>query len=151
MALKERQVLPVANVSVQHYVVKSEPEAFSWGKLLRDGRTRWDGVRNYEARNHLRQMRKGDLLLFYHSGTAREVVGLARVVSKPYADPTATEGDWSVVDVEPVRSLSVAVSLTTIKAEPSLSNTALVRRPRLSVAPLTLAEFDRILALSQPS
>ena len=131
-----------------HYLVKSEPSTYSFDELCRDGKTRWDGVRNFEARNNLRAMQVGDLLLFYHSNEGKEIVGLARVSSAAYPDPTAPGEDWSVVDVAPVAALKKPVTLAAIKAEPRLAEMALVRKSRISVVPVTASEFDLVLRLS---
>lgn len=130
-----------------YWLVKQEPEEYAWGALVADGVTAWTGVRNYQARNHLRAMRESDLALYYHSGAAREVVGVCRVTRAAYPDPTAEEGDWVCVDLAPVRALPKPVPLAAIKAEPALAEIALVRQPRLSVMPLKKGEFKRILEL----
>ncbi|MFO7179733.1 MAG: EVE domain-containing protein [Pseudomonadota bacterium] len=136
-------------MATAHWLAKSEPYKYSFDQLLQDKRTIWDGVRNFEARNNLRAMKKGDLVLFYHSNEGKEVVGIARVVREAYPDPTAPGEDWSVVDVAPVKRLKKPVGLSQIKAEPKLSQMALLRRSRLSVVPVTPAEFDRILELGE--
>jgi predicted RNA-binding protein with PUA-like domain len=130
-----------------HWLVKSEPDTYSWDALVRDGSTRWDGVRNPQARNHLEAMGKGDLVLFYHSGGAREVVGVARVTRAHYADPTSDDARWLAVDLAPVRALKEPVPLARIKAEPALRGIALVRQARLSVMPLERDAFERILRM----
>jgi len=132
---------------MRHWLLKSEPEAYSWDQLVREKRGRWDGVRNYQARNNLRAMAKGDLCLFYHSVSERSVVGICRVVGVAYPDPTAESGDWSCVDVAPERGLRSPVSLATIKSDPQLAEIALIRHSRLSVVPLSPREFERILEL----
>lgn len=132
---------------MQYWLVKSEPFVFSFDDLKREGRTMWEGVRNYAARNHLRAMHLDDLVLFYHSNEGLAVVGIAKVVKEHYPDTTAEKGDWSVVDLAPVKSLEQAVSLATIKSTPSLQNIGLVRVGRLSVMPLTADEFSTILHL----
>src|ERR1041384_5974823 len=119
-----------------HWLVKQEPGAYSGDDFGRDGKTDWTGVRNFLARKNLRAMRKGDLVLFYHSVSEKAVVGIARVVREAYPDPTAEEGDWSAVDLEPVKPLKKAVTLTQIKAEPKLREIALLRCARLSVQSL---------------
>jgi len=136
-------------MATAHWLAKSEPYKYSFDALVRDKRTVWDGVRNFEARNNLRAMKKGDLVLFYHSNEGKEIVGIARVVREAYPDPTALGEDWSVVDVAPVKRLRTPVGLATIKADARLSKMALVRRSRLSVVPVTPAEFDRILELGE--
>lgn len=129
------------------WLIKTEPGAYSWQDLQRDGKTAWTGVRNYQARNNLRAMKRGDLCLVYHSVDPKEVVGVAEVTRAAYADPTSEEGDWSCVDVEPTFALKVPVTLAQIKADPLLKAMALVRNSRLSVSPVTPAERDRILRL----
>ncbi len=131
-----------------YWLVKSEPSTYSWETLVRDKRTRWDGVRNFEARNNLRAMKKGDVVLYYHSGEGKEIVGLAKVAAEAYADPTAEEGDWSVVDLTPEKALSRPVSLATLKKDKALSTMAVVRKPRISVVPVLPDELDRILELA---
>ena len=131
-----------------HWLVKQEPEAYSWADFLKDGKTAWTGIRNFQARNNLRAMKPGDLVLFYHSGKEKQVCGLARVEQEAYPDPTANEGDWVCVDLAPVKTLKQPVSLDTIRADSILKNILLVRQSRLSVAPLTEAEFNRLLALA---
>ncbi|HEY5043456.1 MAG TPA: EVE domain-containing protein [Verrucomicrobiae bacterium] len=131
------------------WLVKSEPEAYSWSQLLKDGRTAWTGVRNFAARLNLRAMKKGDLVCFYHSVSDKQVVGLARVAKEAYPDATADEGDWSCVDLEPVKPLKNPVSLETIKADKILKDMTLVKQSRLSVMPVSKAQFDRLLALAE--
>jgi predicted RNA-binding protein with PUA-like domain len=130
------------------WLVKSEPESYSWTQLVKDGKTAWTGVRNFQARNNLRAMKKGDLVCFYHSVSDKQVVGLARVAKEFYPDATAAEGDWSCVDLEPVKPLKSPVTLDAIKADQSLKEIKLVRQPRLSVTPLAPAEFARLLELA---
>ena len=129
------------------WLVKSEPEAYSWDKFVKDGGTAWTGVRNFTARLNLRAMKCGDLVCFYHSVTGKEVVGLAKVTKEAYSDPTAKEGDWSCVDLAPVKPLARPVPLDAIKADPALAGIPLVRQSRLSVSPLTKEQFARVLAL----
>jgi predicted RNA-binding protein with PUA-like domain len=136
-----------ASYSSASWLVKSEPFKYSWAQLCRDGRTRWDGVRNFEARNNLRAMRVGDRLLFYHSNEGKQIVGLAEVVAAAYPDPTAPGEDWSVVDVAPVATLAQPVPLSTIKAEPRLAELALLRKSRLSVVPVTAGEFALLMQM----
>lgn len=131
------------------WLVKSEPDAYAWDDLVRDGRTVWDGVRNALARRHLAAMRRGDLVLYYHSNVGKEVVGVARVVREAYPDPTARSGDWLAVDLEPVKPLAKPVSLAAIKADPALAGLPLIRQSRLSVMPVERAHFDHILALGE--
>ena len=130
------------------FLIKSEPSVYSFDELLRDGSTTWDGVRNYEARNNLRAMKKGDLLLYYHSNEGKEIVGIARVSRPAYQDPK-TEDDWSAVDVEPVKKLKTPVTLAHAKAHPVLSKMALVKKSRISVVPVTPEELALVLALAK--
>ena len=132
---------------MNYWLVKSEPFKYSWDKFNKDGRTFWDGVRNYQARNNLREMRVGDLVLFYHSNEGKAVVGIARVVKESYQDPTTEDKNWLVVDLEPVESLKNPVTLEVIKADPRLQNISLVKQGRLSVMSLKVEEFDRIVEL----
>jgi predicted RNA-binding protein with PUA-like domain len=138
-------------MATNHWLVKSEPETYSWAQLVKDGKTAWTGVRNFQARNNLRTMTRGDLVLFYHSGEGKEVVGLAKVVKAAYADPTAKEGDWVCADLAPVKPLANPVTLATIKADKILREMALVKNSRLSVSLVTAAQFDRILHLTETS
>lgn len=133
----------------QHFLIKSEPYKYSWDNLVRDGRAVWDGVRSFEARNNLRAMKVGDQLLFYHSNEGKEIVGVAEVLRRAYADPTAEEGDWSAVDVGPVKALERPVSLDAVRKEPRLAEIALVRKSRVSVVPITAAEFAVVLELGK--
>jgi predicted RNA-binding protein with PUA-like domain len=133
----------------RYWLVKSEPYKYSWEQLVKDRQTCWDGVRNYEARNNLQAMQKGDLLLYYHSNEGKEVVGVARVSGEAYPDPTTKDERWVVVDVEPVAPLAEPVGLAAIKAEPALAEMALLRRARLSVVPVTKKEFDRVLRMGR--
>src|SRR5256885_6756724 len=131
-----------------YWLVKSEPDAYSWDDLVAEGKTSWTGVRNFTARNNLRSMHVGDEVLFYHSVTDKAVVGIAKVVRAAYPDSSAKEGDWSAVDLAPVKQLRQPVTLDEIKAAPRLKNTSLVRQSRLSVHALTSAEFREIGTLS---
>ena len=132
----------------QYWVVKSEPSAYSWEQFVKEGRAAWTGVRNYQARINLRAMRIGDLVLFYHSVVGKEIVGIAKVAATAYRDPTATEGEWDCVDLVPFKPLKRPVTLTGIKATPSLKEIKLLRQSRLSVMPLLQAEFEEIVRLS---
>ena len=132
---------------MKYWLVKSEPHKYSWEKFNQDGRTFWDGVRNYAARNNMRDMREGDLVLFYHSNEGKEVVGIAKVVKEAYQDPTTDDTNWVVVELSPVESLKKPVTLAQIKADASLQDIQLVRLGRLSVVSLKKEEFDRILEL----
>lgn len=131
-----------------YWLVKSEPEAYSWDTFVKDGRTAWTGVRNFQARNNLRAMKKGDLVAFYHSVTDKQVVGLAKVDKEAYPDATAKEGDWSCVDLVPAKPLKQPVTLAAIKADKALSEMALLKQSRLSVTPLTATQFERLLELA---
>ena len=132
----------------QSWLIKSEPFKYPFDKLVADGKTTWDGIRNYEARNNLRAMKKGDSCLFYHSNEGKEVVGLARVAREAYQDPT-TKDDWSAVDVEPVRALRHPVMLDAMRGHPLLKGMMIFRRGRLSVVPVTKEELDAVLALGR--
>lgn len=132
---------------MQYWLVKSEPHKYSWEKFNQDGRTFWDGVRNYQARNNLKEMKEGDLVLYYHSNEGKEVVGIAKVVKEFYQDPTTDDPNWVVVDLSPVESLKHPVSLESIKAEPALQEIHLVRQGRLSVMGLKPEEFDKIVEM----
>ncbi len=132
---------------MNHWLVKSEPFKYSWDKFNEDGRTFWDGVRNYQARNNLKAMKEGDLVLFYHSNEGKHVVGVAKVVKEFYQDPTTPDPNWVVVDLAPVETLKNPVTLEQIKAEESLKDISLVRQGRLSVMPLKATEFDKILEM----
>nr|AYM54089.1 hypothetical protein [Byssovorax cruenta] len=136
-------------MSRHYWLMKSEPYKYCFAQLLRDGRTMWDGVRNFEARNNMRAMRAGDLVLFYHSSEGKEIVGVARITREAYPDPTAGGEDWSVVDVEPVAPLKVPVSLEAIRGEPALDDIALLKRSRISVVPVSKDHFDRVLKLGK--
>ena len=134
---------------MNHWLVKQEPEKYPWTQFVKDKGTYWDGVRNYQARNNLRAMRKGDLVLFYHSVSEKAVVGVAKVTREAYADPTAKEGDWSMVDLKPIKAMATPVTLAQIKAEPKLAGMGLLKQSRLSVSPLSAAEFKRVLQLGK--
>ena len=134
---------------MQFWIVKSEPESYSWSQLVADRKTAWTGVRNFAARNHLRAMKKGDAVFFYHSGEDKAVVGLARVEKESYPDPTAKEGDWSCVDIAPVKSLAKSVTLAQIKADKTLKEMVLAKQSRLSVSPVTKEQFERLLDLAE--
>ena len=134
---------------MNYWLAKSEPEAYSWAQLLKDGKTAWTGVRNFQARNNLRAMKKGDVVFFYHSVTEKQVVGVATVVKEAYADATAEEGDWSCVDIAPKKALVKTVSLDEIKSDKILRELPLVKQSRLSVTPLTAAQAERLLSLAK--
>ena len=129
------------------WLVKQEPSDYSWSDFVTDGGTSWTGVRNFSARNSLRRMSKGDQVLFYHSGEGKEVVGIAKVARTAYRDATAKEGDWSAVDLAPVKKLHKPVTLAEIKSKPAHKHIALVRQSRLSVMPLGAKEFDLIVRM----
>lgn len=132
---------------MNYWLVKSEPEAYSWAQFVKDGQAAWTGVRNFQARNNLRAMKRGDAVFFYHSVSDKQVVGLARVAKEFYPDATATEGDWSCVDLEPVKPLKHPVALEILKTDAVLKDLPLVKQSRLSVTPLTKAQAERILKL----
>ncbi len=134
---------------MNYWLVKSEPFKYSWEQFEKDKKTFWDGVRNYQARNNLRDMKKGDLVMFYHSNEGKDVVGIAKVVKEHYQDPTTDDSNWLVVDLAPFKKLKKSVTLEQIKADKQLQNIALVKQGRLSVMPLKKEEFDRILELSE--
>lgn len=134
---------------MNYWLMKSEPEAYSWQQFVERKVEVWDGVRNYQARNNLQAMKLGDLVLFYHSGDERQVMGMAKVVKESYQDPTTDDQRWVVVNLEYVDALPKPVSLYEIKADERLIDIALVRQSRLSVMPLKKEEFDLILAKGQ--
>jgi predicted RNA-binding protein with PUA-like domain len=134
---------------MQYWLIKSEPFKYPWEQFVKDGITFWDGVRNYQARNNLRTMKKGDLALFYHSNEGMEVVGIAKVVKEAYQDPTTEDSNWVAVDFKPHKRLKYPVSLAAIKAEARLKNIEMLRLNRLSVVCIKPEEFDVILEMSQ--
>jgi len=134
---------------MNYWLVKSEPFKYSWEKFLKDKKTFWDGVRNYQARNNLKAMKKGDLVFFYHSNEGMEIIGIAKVVKEYYQDPTTDDANWVVVDLSPFKTLKNPVSLAQIKADKKLQNIGLIKQSRLSVMPVKVEEFDHILALSE--
>lgn len=131
-----------------HWLVKSEPSAYSWQQLEKDKQTDWTGVRNYAARNHLKAMKKGDEVFFYHSNEGLEIVGIAKVAKEFYQDPTTKEEAWVAVDLKPVKKLKHPVSLEQIKKEKRLQNMALLRLGRLSVQPVTDEEWEMVMEMS---
>ena len=141
---------PQGSTEIKHasgyWMVKQEPAAYSWDDLVRDHGTEWTGVRNFQARNNLRQMKVGDRVLFYHSGEQKAVVGIAQVAKAPYLDPTADDAQWVAVDLKPLKPLPEPVPLAAIRVHPTLSNILLVRQSRLSVMPVTKEEFETIVA-----
>ncbi|MFV0416798.1 MAG: EVE domain-containing protein [Chthoniobacterales bacterium] len=137
--------------SKQYWLVKQEPASYSWDTFVKDGKTDWTGVRNYQARNNLRTMQQGDSVLYYHSVTGKAVVGEAEVTKEAFPDPTAQGGDWSCVELTPVAPLTHPVELAAIRQDPALSEIALIRHSRLSVMPLTAKEYKHIVALGKKS
>ena len=131
-----------------YWLIKSEPSVYSWDQFVKDKRTFWDGVRNYAARIHLRAMKKGDEVFYYHSNEGLEIVGIAKVVKEAYQDPTTTDDAWVAVDVAPVRKLKNPVPLSAIKTRKELADMALIRLGRLSVQPVTDAEWKVILGMA---
>jgi predicted RNA-binding protein with PUA-like domain len=132
-----------------YWLVKSEPSKYGWEQFEKDKQTHWDGVRNYAARNHLKSMKKGDQVLFYHSNEGLEIVGIAKVVKEAYQDPTTDDEAWVVIDLKPFKRLKKPVSLEQIKADKRLSNMALVRLGRLSVQPVTESEWNVVMEMGQ--
>jgi len=136
-------------MAMEYWLVKQEPESYSWATFVKDGGTAWTGVRNFQARNNLRAMKKGDLVFYYHSVSEKQIVGLARVAREAYPDPTAKEGDWSCVDLAPVKPLKKPVTLESIKSDKILKTLPLVRQTRLSVTSLTQEHFRRVLEMAE--
>ncbi len=138
----------MAKPARSHWLVKSEPSAYAWQQLVADKSTCWSGVRNFTARNNLAAMKRGDLVLFYHSGEGKHVVGVAKLTREAYADPTAAAGEsWVAVDLAPVKRIAAPVTLAQVKADAKLRDLALVKQSRLSVVPIAPAAFERILQL----
>lgn len=133
---------------MNYWLVKSEPFKYSWEQFQKDGKTFWDGVRNYAARNNLKAMEKGDKVFFYHSNEGLEIVGIAEVVKTAYQDPTTDDANWVVVDMKPLTTLPKPVTLAAIKAEPKLANMALVKLSRLSVGPVTADEYKQVMKMA---
>ena len=133
---------------MNYWLIKSEPFKYSWEQFETDKETFWDGVRNYQARNNLRDMQVGDLCLYYHSNEGKEVVGIAEVIKPPYKDPTTDNTQWVAVDVKPYKKLDKTVTLSQIKADPRLSDIGLIRQPRLSVISISEDHFNIILELA---
>lgn len=134
---------------MNYWVVKSEPETYSWSQFAKEGKTAWTGVRNFAARLHLRAMKRGDAVFFYHSGEEKSAVGLARVEKEFYADPTTKEGDWSCVDLKAEKPLAKSITLAQIKADKILKEMVLAKQSRLSVSPVTRLQFERLLQLAE--
>ena len=132
----------------QYWLVKQEPTAYSWDQFVADGKTDWTGVRNFQARNNLRSMKSGDQVLYYHSVNGKAVVGIAVVSREAFPDPTATSGDWSAVEIKPVRSVNPPVTLDQIKSDPALAQIPLLRQSRLSVMSLSQNEFEGLLGIA---
>ena len=149
MFLLKSQFFFISFAWMNHWLIKSEPFKYSWQQMLADKKTFWDGVRNYQARNNLREMKKGDLCFFYHSNEGKEIVGIVKVVKEHYQDPTTDDTNWVVVDVAPFQTLKKTVTLEQIKNDSRLANIGLVKQGRLSVMKLTQYEFDIILELSE--
>lgn len=139
----------IENQRMNHWLIKSEPFAYSWDDFVKAGRSVWDGVRNYQARNNLKAMAEGDWALFYHSNEGMEVVGIAQVAKEAFPDPSTDDPRWVAVEFVPVQRLEQPVTLHQIKADNRLQQIALIRQSRLSVMPIRPEEFDIILSLSQ--
>ncbi len=146
---RNRETSRARVMAKQYWLVKQEPSDYAWDAFQKDGRTAWTGVRSYPARLHLRAMSEGDLVAYYHSGEGKEVVGVAKVIRTAYPDPTADEGDWTAVDLAPVRPLKAAVTLTAIKADRLLKEMALVKQSRLSVMPVTPDQWERLMEMGK--
>ena len=131
------------------WIIKQEPSQYNWKQFEKDRETYWDGVRNYQARNNLKKMKKGDNLLFYHSVVGKEIVGIAEVTRESYPDPTTDDERWVVVDLKPIKPFKVPVTLEEIKAHKELSEIALIKQARLSVMPITKKEFQILLKLGK--
>ena len=150
MATKKKDTTrPAKTDSSGYWLVKQEPGAYSWNDLVRDGRTEWTGVRNFQARNNLRQMKLGDKVFFYHSGEGKCVVGIAEVAKAAYPDPTADDPQWIAVDLKPLKPLQAPVTLASIRENPKLTDLLLIRQSRLSVMPLTEKEYEAILEMAE--
>lgn len=131
------------------WLIKSEPFKYSWEQFIKDKQTFWDGVRNYTARNNLKEMKKGEDIFFYHSNEGKEIVGIAKVIKESYQDPTTNDDRWLVVDVKPIKKLKNAVTLSQIKSNEKLANMELVRLSRLSVSKVTEEEWNTIIEMSK--
>jgi predicted RNA-binding protein with PUA-like domain len=134
---------------MNYWLVKSEPETYSWSQFVKDGKTAWTGVRNFAARLHLRAMKSGDRVFFYHSGEEKSVIGLARVIKEFYPEAAGDEGDWSCVDLAAEKVLARPVTLAEIKADKILKEMVMAKQSRLSVSPVTAAQFERLLKLAE--
>ncbi|HEU4861261.1 MAG TPA: EVE domain-containing protein [Chitinophagaceae bacterium] len=147
-SFKKKLKAPLGVWGMNYWLVKSEPGTYSWDDLVKEGQTCWSGVRNYAARLHLRNMKKGDEVFFYHSNEGTDIVGIAKVTKEAYQDPTTDDDRWSAVDLKPLRKLKKPVALDTIKKDKRLANMALVRIGRLSVQPVTDVEYKLIMGLA---
>ncbi|HMO81006.1 MAG TPA: EVE domain-containing protein [Pyrinomonadaceae bacterium] len=134
---------------MNYWMVKQEPDSYSWDDLVKDGKTDWTGVRNYQARNNLREMKKGDKVLFYHSNVGKEVVGIAKVTNTAFPDPTAHDDKWVAVELSPEKPLKKPVGLDQIKSNIALKDIKLIRQSQLSVMPLTKDEYEEILSMAR--
>ncbi len=134
---------------MNYWLVKQEPSTYSWDDFVKDKKTYWDGVRNYQARNNLKAMKKGDFVFFYHSVNEKEIKGIAEVTKEFYQDPTTDDKNWVVVDLKPVQAMNQPVSLELIKSTDTLNDIALIKQSRLSVMPLTKKEFQTILKIGK--
>lgn len=132
---------------MNYWLMKSEPGTYSWDDLIKDKKTAWDGVRNFQARNHLKSMKKGDRAFFYHSGEGKEIVGIAKITKEHFPDPK--DKDWVAVEIAPEKKLKNPVALASVKATKKLANMVLVKSSRLSVQPVKEEEFDLIVVMSQ--
>ncbi len=133
---------------MNYWLVKSEPSVYSWEQLVKDKKTFWNGVRNYAARNNMREMKKDDEVLYYHSNEGMEIVGIAKIVKEAYQDPTTEDKNWVVVDLKPVKKLKTPVTLAQVKSDPKLANMELVKNSRLSVQKVSPEEWKHILELA---
>jgi predicted RNA-binding protein with PUA-like domain len=134
---------------MQFWLVKQEPSKYSWEEFLKDKKTYWDGVRNYQARNNLQAMKKGDQVFFYHSVVGKQIMGVAQVTRESYPDPTSDDPAWVVVDLKPIKPLKIPVTLEQVKSHPKLKEISLIKQSRLSVMPLTPSEYKIILGLGK--
>ncbi|MEY3412358.1 MAG: hypothetical protein RIQ70_1046 [Bacteroidota bacterium] len=132
---------------MHYWIIKTEPSTYSWDKFVAEGKSMWEGVRNYQARNNMMAMKLGDLVLFYHSNEGKEIVGMAKVTKEHYPDPTTDDPRWVVVELEPVQQFKKPVTLAMLKADERFAHVSLVRQGRLSVLPIIREEFDLILGL----
>ncbi|HEX7861220.1 MAG TPA: EVE domain-containing protein [Verrucomicrobiae bacterium] len=133
----------------QYWLVKQEPDSYAWAQFVKDGSTAWTGVRNFQARNNLRAMKQGDVVFYYHSNVGKEIVGVAKVIKEAYVDKTADEGDWSAVDIAPVKAAKKTVTLEQMKKDAVLKNMALVKNSRISVTPVTDEQARRVFELAE--